>query len=327
MMAVRLANYFRAMMRHRWLILTMLVCSTPMEASEVETGAPESATLTNSDSRRPRSFGFEADAHEVAVQAFIAGQPATFLIDTGVDPSALDLTVAEAHGLKQTGEEGAIEGVGNNAATAYPSMLPTVTIDGTDYGPIEVLVMDMSRLSARYGAPLAGILGYSLLKDHAIRINYPAHQLTLFDGAAKDWPQHCAKAHRFPLRFLAEDDHLIVVPGLTVNGTEIPAFIDTGSSNGLRIDVDTQAIAQIREALPEGRASTSVGARGTASQHLALLSTPVELGPFTLHDADVAMVHGASMPIGIGNRFFEALEATLVVDIPGGMVGIFQDCD
>ncbi len=286
------------------------------------------ATATASPaSAPPQTIAFAGTAHEVAIEASIGDERATFLVDTGVDPSALDLAVARAHGLRPSGESGPVDGVGNDAVTAYPVMLDDLRIGERGYGPLEALVLDMSGLSARYGAPLAGILGYSLLRDHAVLIDYPAGRITLFDGAATQEPQNCARVHRFALQFLADDDHLIMVPGLTIAGKEIAAFIDTGSTNGLRIDLDDPAVAEIADVLPEGRESTSMGARGTAVQELAALSEPVTLGPLMLDAADVAMVHGASMPIGIGNRFFEALGARLLVDIPAGRVAIFQNCD
>jgi len=262
----------------------------------------------------------------VAVHGVIDGTPRIFLIDTGVDPSAVDLAVARDHSLEKTGEHGEVDGVGNNGATAYPSVLPEITIGDRRFGPIDVLVIDMSKLSARYGAPLDGILGYSLLKDHAILIDYAVDEITFFDGAAGSEPARCTKAYRFPLKFASDDDHSILVPGLTVGGVEIPAFVDTGSSNGLRIDVDSPAVAEILAALPKGRESTTIGARGEASQRLASLPMSVKIGPFTLQGAEAAMVHGATAPIGIGNRFFEALGAKLLIDIPGGEVGIFQSC-
>ncbi|WP_338466202.1 pepsin/retropepsin-like aspartic protease family protein [Novosphingobium sp. ZN18A2] len=314
----------------RWpglIVISLLAgCSTGGGAGQAEAHLPLHVAQMATGDALARPFTYDAHSHEVAVQATIDGIARTFLIDTGVDPSAVDLAVARDHSLKQVGGHGEVEGVGKSTATAYPSIIPEISIGGERYGPLDVLVIDMSKLSAGYGAPLGGILGYSLFKDHAILIDYPTGQMTIFNGSAAREPSHCAKSYRFPLRFLSDDDHLITVPGLKIGGTEIPAFIDTGSSNGLRIAIDAPATADIRAALPEGRESTSVGARGTAAQRLAKLSTPVQLGPFTLDDADVAIVHGGSMPIGIGNRFFEALGATLLVDIPAEKVGLFEGC-
>ena len=322
--------YFVEMTRLRYisvaLFLSLTACTANSSARMGEAHGAASHPSGTLPGRQPQTVAFAGKAHQVAVETRIDGKPATFLIDTGVDPSALDVAVARAHGLSRTGEEAFIDGVGKDATTAYPTVLDAITIGDRQYGPVEMLAFDMSKLSARYGSPLAGILGYSLLKDHAVLIDYPSREITLFAGPATQEPSDCEKIFRFPLRFLASDDRLILVPGLTIGDSEIPAFIDTGSSNGLRIDLDAPSVAEINALLPQGRESTSIGARGADTQHLAMLSIPVELGPFTLENAEVAMVHGASMPIGIGNRFFEALNAKLLVDIPGGKVAIFQAC-
>ncbi len=288
-------------------------------------GEPVDPAIAAARNQAPLTMPFDPRSHEVAVQGSAGGSAATFLIDTAVDPSALDHALASAHGLSPLGEAEAVEGVGSNAATAYPATLDRLAIGGREYGPLDVAVMDMSKLSERYGAPLAGILGYSLLKDHAVLIDYPARLITLFDGAAQE-PRQCAAAYRFPLQFLSPEDRLIIVPGFSLGGVELPAFIDTGSSNGLRIDVNEPAVAPLLSSLPEGQQGSAVGARGEASQRTASLDMSVSLGDLSLRDPDVAMVRGASMAVGIGNRFFEALGAALLVDIPGGSVAIFQDC-
>jgi hypothetical protein len=271
---------------------------------------------------------FDPRSNQVTISASANGVPLRFLVDTAVDPSAIDRRAAFAAGLKKLGKDEAIEGVGSDAATAYPSVIPSLDIAGRIYGPIEVLVNDMSKIRARYGAPLDGILGYSLLKDHAVLIDYPANRIALFEGAASTEPRGCRTVHRFPLRFRSDDDRSILVPGLAIGGIQIPAFLDTGSSNSLRIDVDAPSITSIRRMLPQGEAGTSVGARGEAHLRRGTLEVPVTLGPFRVDHADVSMVRESSpdLPVNIGNRFLRALGAKLLVDIPGRKVAIYGEC-
>ena len=207
-------------------------------------------------------------------------------------------------------------------------MIPSLDIGGRTYGPIEVLVNDMSKIRARYGAPLDGILGYSFLKDHAALIDYPANRIAFFEGAAGEEPRGCRKVHRFPLHFRSADDKSILVPGLAIGGVDVPAFLDTGSSNGLRIDVDSPTVAAIRSMLPEGELGTSVGARGQAEVRRGTLRVPVTLGPFRLDSADVSMVResGRDLPVNIGNRFLRGIGAKLLVDIAAQRIAIYGDC-
>jgi hypothetical protein len=271
---------------------------------------------------------FDPHSNQVAIAASANGVPVRMLVDTAVDPSALDKADATAAGLKKLGEDEEVGGVGSDAATAYPSVISNLTIAGHDFGPIEVVVNDMSKLRARYGAPLNGILGYSLLKNHAVLIDYKANFITFFDGAAPA-PRGCRQAHRFPLRFRSEEDKTILVPGLRIGGVEVPAFLDTGSSNGLRIDADSTVVAPIVPILPKGEAGTSVGARGEAPVERGTLRVPIALGPFRLSEIPVSIVHEEQhvKEVNIGNQFLRALGVKLLVDIPGGKVGLYGECE
>ena len=279
----------------------------------------------------PHSIPFDPHANQVTLAAASRGRPLALLLDTAVDPSAIDRPLAAALGLQRRGADGAVEGVGSDSATAYDSVLSELTIGGRSYGPIEVAVFDMSKLRTRFGRPLDGILGYTFLKDRAVVIDYASERVTLHPAGAEaaDALRTCRKTHAFPLRFISEDDRIILVPGLKIAGVEVRAMLDTGSSNGLRIEDAAEEIAPLRHLLPAGQAGTSVGARGEASLRRGRLGAPATLGPFTVHDADVALVArrgGALPPVNIGNRFLRAMGARLLVDIPGRRVGFYADC-
>ena len=286
------------------------------------------AACTTVSRQAPISLPFSSHANQVSILATIGGKPLTFLVDTAVDPSAIDGAVARDLGLKALSAGGAIEGVGTETATAYPSVIPDLMIAGKSVGAVEVLVNDMTRLRERFGAPLDGILGYSLLKKHAVMIDYRANRITFYEGPARQDPKSCRTVHRFPLRFLSDDDRLILVPGLKIEGVEVPAMLDTGSSNNLRIGEGAPAIAPIRPLLPKGEAGSVVGARGQAAVRRGLLNGSVTLGPFRADRPEVALigVRNPRVPVSIGNRFLRTLGVRLLVDIPGGVVGLYSDC-
>ena len=278
---------------------------------------------------RPATLNFSSQANQVAVPVRIADRSLTFLVDTAVDPSVIDRAVAKDLGLERLAEEGAIEGVGSQATTAFPVSIPKFHVGSQKYGPLEALVIDMSRLSARFGGPLHGVLGYSLLRDHAVLIDYPTNSITFYAGAAPDEPKGCRHSHRFPLRFLSDEDKLILVPGFRIGGVELVAMLDTGSSNNLRVEEDAPAVAPIRNLLPKGAATTVVGARGTATQRVGVLKAAVTLGPFQVDETEVALVGGRNpaVPVNIGNRFLRTIGASLLVDMPSGRVGIYGGCN
>lgn len=279
-------------------------------------------------STRPARVGFNSQSNQVAVPIRIHDRTLTFLVDTAVDPSVVDRKIASDLGLKRLGQSGSIEGVGNESTTAYPVKIPEFRIAGQRFGPVDALVLDMSRISAAFGGRLDGVLGYSLLKDHAVLIDYPRNEVFVYRGIPPNVPKGCRRSHRFPLRFRSEEDRLILVPGLLINGVEVPAMLDTGSSNGLRIEEDAPALAGVRAVLPTGVAGSSVGARGQAVQRRGVLTVPVLLGPFRLAQTDVALVslRNPDVPVNIGNRFLRAIGAKLLVDIPRRGVAVYGNC-
>ncbi|MCT2558621.1 aspartyl protease family protein [Tsuneonella sp. YG55] len=133
--------------------------------------AASMAACAAAPTREPATVAFDARSHEIGLPVTVEGRSLTFLLDAAVDPSAIDASQASTLGLKKTGEGGEVEGVGNEAAMAFPSSVPEIIIGGRDYGPIEVLVADLGKLRERYGAPMHGILGYSLIKDNAVLID------------------------------------------------------------------------------------------------------------------------------------------------------------
>lgn len=272
------------------------------------------------------TLDYDPRAHEIGLPVAIEGETYNFLLDTAVDPSGIDDDLAAALGLATLGEEGEIVGVGSENPTAYPSVIERAEIGGRPVGPIEVLVLDIARLEERYGGPLHGVLGYSLLKDHAVQIDYRSGTVTFYDNGVTASEPACATAYRFPLEFLAPDDRLILLPGFSIGGVELPTFIDTGSSNGVRIDVTAPAVEPILEILPEGTEPTAMGARGEARQRNANLAGAVRAGPLAPQNVEVALVEQAPLAVAVGNRFFQALDATLVIDMPAGQVGIHTGC-
>src|SRR5437660_9319273 len=77
---------------------------------------------------KPVVVPFDPHHDEVTIDASASGTPLRVLVDTGVDPSAIDRSVALQLHLKPVGAEGQIEGAGSGAASAYPTVIPDVKI-------------------------------------------------------------------------------------------------------------------------------------------------------------------------------------------------------
>jgi len=95
------------------------------------------------------------------------------MLDTGTDPSAIDLATAKAVGLKldPTGRRSSGGGTGVNLA--YETRLPLLGVGGLAAKNVPAVAIDLSEVSRRFGRPVHGILGHSLLNGRIVQIDYP----------------------------------------------------------------------------------------------------------------------------------------------------------
>src|SRR5262245_49373089 len=126
--------------------------------------------ITGAASAAPLMLPFDYSRHAIGIDLTVKGTPLYMLLDTGLDPSAIDLKRAEALGLsvqRDAGQEAA--GEGNDArAQIYPASIDQLAIAGHIFPPIDAAAMDMGQLSTRYGRPLDGVLGYSFLNNRIV---------------------------------------------------------------------------------------------------------------------------------------------------------------
>jgi hypothetical protein len=111
---------------------------------------------------------FEFIHGAIVVQASVNGQgPFSMMLDTGADPSVVELQTAKNVGLKlaANGQQGSGGGTGVNLA--YETVLPVVQIGGLTATHVDAVAMDLSKVGSALGRPLGGVLGYSLLIIHA----------------------------------------------------------------------------------------------------------------------------------------------------------------
>jgi len=131
-----------------------------------------------------RSVPFDFSHHAIGLNVTVRGKPLYVLLDTGVDPSVIDLQRAKALGLPmQKGQGGEATGEGNGSAHVFPATIKMLAIDGHAWGDVDALAMDMAGLSKSYGKTLDGVLGYSFLSGKTVVIDYPSSNVTFYKGS------------------------------------------------------------------------------------------------------------------------------------------------
>jgi len=163
------------------------------------------------------------------------GQSLYMLLDTGVDPSVIDLKTAEAYDLEvETDDEGEAEGRGSDKVKVYPTVLDELYVGNEKFNAIEALALDMSGLAKKLGSPIHGILGYSFIKGKIFRIDYQNKEIQFFESEEDLEQQLSDDAIR--LSYKTDGEDMIPILGdFKVNGHEFMASLDTGSSLNIQI--------------------------------------------------------------------------------------------
>jgi len=297
-------------------------------------GALAIALICCATSAAPLSVPFDFSQSAIGLDVTVNGTPLYMILDTGVDPSVIDLGRAEALGLKidrTAGGEASGEGDAKQAQ-AFPVTIDRLAIRGRVFAAIDALAVDMGALSARYGRTLDGVLGYSFLTDKIVLIDYANRTLGILDRPADAIPavRTCRKRWNVPLRSF-EGDSIPVIPGFRFGSASASISLDTGSNGGIALYQAALDLPGLRAALAEKGETSSTGARGDMKSKTYMLNMPVGFGPFTLPAGEIVTlraVQGSSDTrlANIGNKLFAAMKLKMLLDYRTRQMTFYGDC-
>ena len=114
---------------------------------------------------------FELLHGTIIVPATVNGAgPFWMMLDTGADPSIVELGIAKSAGLKiaASGQQGSGGGTSHNLS--YETSLPVVQLGGLTATKIDALAMDLSKLSSTLGRPIGGVWATVSSRDALFRL-------------------------------------------------------------------------------------------------------------------------------------------------------------
>jgi hypothetical protein len=237
------------------------------------------------------------------VAAGPGGHPLRVLLDTGTDPSAMDAGLARRLALR-TGGSGLGQGAASDEVPFTEAVLPWLRIGGLTIRNLFAPAVDLSPFQ------LDLVLGYSVLRQLALRIDYRRRLLTL---AHPDLGVP-ARGESVGLA-LAFFEHFPALRDVEAGGLHMPlATIDTGSNAALTVGPDIAlALGLSRE-----RAGTHVvSGAGFGGGGAVLRGRPqaVRIGPFELPAVELDTPDIASGDLSragranIGNRLLARFAA------------------
>lgn len=277
---------------------------------------------------------FDYSRSEIGLDVSVKGTSLYMMLDTGVDPSAIDIARAEALGLKiDRGAGGEASGEGNaKSSIVYPTAIETLAIAGRDFGTVDALAFDMSALSRHYGKPLDGILGYSFLNGKIVLIDYARRSISIVSlpGDTTKAVASCTKRWSIPLTSY-EGDAIPIIKEFRFGKALAPISLDTGSSGGVSLYRNALKLPGVESALIEKGQVTSMGARGHSSSKTYTLAMPLGFGPFilpagqtvALHDADD---HSDPRVANVGNKLFAAMKLKMLLDYRNRLMTFYGGC-
>lgn len=275
-------------------------------------------------------FDFSRGAIDLEVK--VHGQPLRMILDTGVDPSVIDLSRAQALGLKiDRGDAGEATGFGEGkGAQVFPGVIDQLTIDGQPFAAFDTLASDMSGLSAGYGRPLDGVIGYSFLADKTVLIDYPGQTVAFLNnaGQAKGLTATCRQRWSTSLKTV---DSFPIIPGFRFGAARAPVSLDTGSNGAVGLFKSALGLPGVKASLAESGSVTRTGARGEAKAKSYVLKAPVGFGPFTATDTPMSVYSEAGSTktrvANVGNKLMAQMKLKVLFDYRGKRMVFYGACD
>jgi hypothetical protein len=292
------------------------------------------ALLPGIASAEPLTVPFDFSHGAIGLDVTVKGTPLHMLLDTGVDPSAIDITRADALGLKvDRGTSGEATGEGNaKEAKIFAATIDGLAIGGRTVPPIDAAAMDMAGLSAQYGRPLDGVLGYSFLSGRIVLIDYAHATLGILDKPADAGSSvlACRKHWSIALEVFG-DDNIPKIPDFRLGKGAGSISLDTGSNGGVSLHQPALDLPGVQAALVEKGETSFAGARGKGTAKTYRLNAPVGFGPFTLPAGQTVTLVGAkegadNRIANIGNKLFAAMKLKMLLDYRDRVMTFYGDC-
>ncbi len=189
-------------------------------------------------SKNKERIRFQLINNLVVIPLKINGKKLSFILDSGVSKTILfNITKNDSIGLHNV-EKVALQGLGKGEPVeALLSRNNTVSLKNitNTNETIYVVIKDKFDLSAKMGITIHGILGYSLLRNFIVKINYRNKKIDFFNPKTYQ-PKRCRKCETFPIQFYRKKPFIDAQVQLDTLGnklTNVKLLIDSGGSDAL----------------------------------------------------------------------------------------------
>lgn len=174
----------------------------------------------------------------IVIPIEVNGKELSFILDTGVNKTIIfRLSDKDSIGLLNTSNI-QLRGLGSgDAVEAIISQKNTFKINGlvSNNEAVYVVLNDFFDLSSKMGTTIHGIIGYSLLKDVIININYKTKKIHFYNPLTYTYKK-CKKSETIPFQFYRRKPYIKAKVSLDTIGdtfTDVKLLVDSGGSDAI----------------------------------------------------------------------------------------------
>lgn len=186
--------------------------------------------------KKQQSLSFKLINNLIVIPIEINGKKLSFILDSGVTKTILfNISQNDSIGLKNI-EKVVLQGLGKGRPVeALLSKNNKISIKNIENNnePIYVVLKDGFDLSGKMGITINGIIGYNLLKNFIVKINYSRERIE-FINPKLNQIKKCNKCEVFPIEFYRKKPYIDVGVQLDTIGskmTNVKLLVDSGGSD------------------------------------------------------------------------------------------------
>lgn len=232
----------------------------------------------------------------IVIPLKINGKKLSFILDSGVSKTILfNITQNDSIGLNSV-EKVSLRGLGKGepveallSKNNKLSLKNIVSYDETMY----VIVRDYFDLSSKMGTTIHGIIGYNLLSNYVVKINYKNRYIDFYDPENYEI-KRCKKCETFPLNFYRKKPFIDAKVQLDTIGdklTDVKLLIDSGGSDAIWLFEHTKP--EIVTPINHFNDILGVGLSGSIYGNRSRIST-FKLGSFIIEQPTVSFLDSIS---------------------------------
>lgn len=190
------------------------------------------------DKKSKQRISFKLINNLIVMPLEINGQKLSFILDSGVSKTILfNISQNDSIGLNDV-ERVELRGLGDGESVkALLSKNNKISINNivSTNETIYVVLKDNFDLSAKMGITIHGIIGYNLLRNFIVKINYNTTKINFYNSNKFKY-KSCRKCEVFPIQFYRKKPFIDAQVQLDTVGnalTDVKLLVDSGGSDAI----------------------------------------------------------------------------------------------